>query len=67
MKILSIFVASLENMNFTQLASINDFYYFLERRVSCTQAMKKFCSLEIPIKPCVRNLIQRCSEEKHKA
>ena len=46
MKILSIYVAFLENINFTQLASINDFYYFLGRRVCCTQAMKKFCSLE---------------------
>ena len=29
-----------------QLASINDFYYFLGRRVCCTQAMKIVCSLE---------------------
>ena len=65
-----------------QLASINDFYYFLGRRVCCTQAMKIVCSLEFihtvfltkreviyknPIKPCVRNLIQHCSVEKHKA
>ena len=82
MKILSIFVALLENMNFTQLASINDFHYFLGRGVCCTQAMIKICSLEfihtifltkkeavykIPIQPCVRNLIQLCSVEKHKA
>ena len=32
MKILSIFVAFLENMNFTQLASINDFYYFFREK-----------------------------------
>ena len=30
----------------SQLPSIDDFYYFLGRRVCCTQAMKKFCSLE---------------------
>jgi hypothetical protein len=51
----------------------------LGRRVCCTQAMKIFWSLEfihtvfltnkeaiykIPIKPCVRNLIQSCSVER---
>ena len=44
-----IFVAFLENINFTQLASINDFYYFLERRVCCTQAMKNFAVLSLSI------------------
>ena len=32
MKILSIFVALLANMNFTQLASINDFHYFFREK-----------------------------------
>ena len=55
------------------------FTIFLGRRVCWTKAMKKVCSLEfihtvfltkreaiykIPIKPCVRNLIQRCSVER---
>ena len=75
-------VSPLKKTILSQLASINDFHYFLGRRVCCTQAMKKICSLEfihtvfltkreaiykIPIKPCVRNLIQHCSVQKHQA
>ena len=42
-KILSIFVAHLETMDFTQLASII-FILFLGRSVCFTQAMKNYCS-----------------------
>ena len=41
MKILSIFVAFLENMNFTQLASINDFYYFFREKSMLNTSYEK--------------------------
>ena len=42
MNIVSIFVAFLENMNFTQLASINDFYYLFREKSMLHTSYEKF-------------------------
>ena len=46
-KILSNFVTFLENMNFSQLASTNDFYYFFREKSMLHTSYEKCCSLEL--------------------
>ena len=65
-----------------QLASINDFYYLFREKSMLHTSYEIFLQpwvypysfpdkreaiYKIPIKPCVRNLIQCCSVEKHNA
>ena len=66
----------------SQLPSIDDFYYFFREKSMLHTSYEKILQpwvypysfpdkreafYKILIKPCVRNLIQHCSVEKHKA
>ena len=61
----------------SQLPSIDDFYYFFreksmlhtsyEKNLQPVFLTKREAIYKIPIQPYVRNLIQLCSVEKHKA